>query len=247
MGWVLVRQGVTYIMEGSDCTSSIPTGKTQEGDLIIKLPSGVNIVVNDNAPIPKQKMTQKLDAKSISLGAITKEQAKEQAIALVVEFCKLTEAFEADAYEDPINADGLPITAGYGSTRNRDGNPFRLGDRLTQNEADHLLWRDVEEFYQRLTDTPYWDVMVPGQQAALTSLAYNKGTGNQDSLNVALKNKHWNDVGEILQKYDNKDQLGLSRRRYAEWLLWRGATPKNAYEKAWRMSSVASINKAVVG
>jgi GH24 family phage-related lysozyme (muramidase) len=88
--------------------------------------------------------------------------------------------------------------------------------------------------------------MIPGQQAALLSLAYNKGTGNQDSLNNALKNRNWNDIGQILQKYDNKDQLGLSRRRYAEWLLWRGATAQNAYQKAWGMNSVEQINKAVL-
>ena len=180
----------------------------------------------------------------------------------MVEFCKLAETFEADAYEDPLSADGLPITAGFGSTINRDGHCFRLGDRVTENEAEYLIQRDVRAKYEELVNIPYWDSLLPGQQAALTDLDYNEGYGYKDGdhdsldklmsdaakeMNQALKGRHWDKVGEILQKYDNKDQLGLSRRRYGEWLLWRGATPQNAYEKAWGMTSVAQINKAVLG
>lgn len=230
MAWVLVRQGITYVMDGAAYTATIPTSKTKDGDLVIKLPSGLNIVLNDDAPVPAKRSS-----------------TKEQAIALVTDFCKIAEAFSPDAYEDPLSEDGLPITAGYGSTINRDGKPFRLGDRITGNEAEWLVRRDVTSFYEALTDTPYWNEMTAGQQAALTSLAYNKGTGNQDSLNACLKNKHWNDLGQILQKYDNKDQLGLSRRRYAEWLLWRGENAEAAYSKAWNMVSVEQINRAVLG
>lgn len=122
-----------------------------------------------------------------------------------------------------------------------------MGDRITRNEAEWLVRRDVTAKYNDLTDTPHWNEMTVGQQAALTSLAYNKGEGNQDSLNACLKNKHWNDVGQILQKYDNKDQLGLSRRRYAEWLIWRGESARVAYDKAWGMTSVVQINRAVLG
>lgn len=157
-----------------------------------------------------------------------------KAIALATEFCKLTESFEAIAYADPLNSDGLPITAGYGSTRRRDGSPFTLGEVITQEEADYLLMQDIQQFSDALLYTPYWAEMHSGQQAALISLAYNKGLSHQDSLDAALKNRNWNDVGEILLKYTNGGQLGLMRRRKAEWLMWCGKTPQEAYRAAWK-------------
>jgi hypothetical protein len=54
---------------------------------------------------------------------------------------KLIKEFEGchlKAYPDPLSG-GLPITIGWGSTRKKDGSAFKLGDQITQQEADDLL------------------------------------------------------------------------------------------------------------
>lgn len=63
MSWLLVRQGVCYAMDGSEYSTSTPTGKTKDGDLIIKTPEGTNIVINDDAPIPKKKAASGMSLK----------------------------------------------------------------------------------------------------------------------------------------------------------------------------------------
>jgi hypothetical protein len=58
MSWLLVRQGTTYVMDGGEQTSNYPTGKTKDGDLVIKTPEGLTIVLNDDAPEPPKKATK---------------------------------------------------------------------------------------------------------------------------------------------------------------------------------------------
>jgi GH24 family phage-related lysozyme (muramidase) len=172
-----------------------------------------------------------------------------QAIALVVELVKLTEKFEEHAYKDPVNADGLPITIGYGSTKARDGEKWQIGDWVSYTEALWLLQRDVSEAYWPCSTIPHWQDMDAYQRAALADLNFNEGytygDGDHDSLDLALKLCQYRRIGKILQLYDNNDSLGLSRRRYAEWLLWQGAGPKDAYSIAWGIDSVARILEAI--
>lgn len=153
------------------------------------------------------------------------------------------------AYPDPINADGLPVTNGYGSTRNRDNQLWEIGDRITEDEALWLLHRDVSEAYCPCKNIPCWEEMNAHQRAALADLNYNEGytwgDGNHDTLDNLLENKNWN-IGIALQLYDNNDQLGLSRRRYTEWLMFKKAMePKQAYLAAWAMNSVAEVMAAL--
>ena len=54
---------------------------------------------------------------------------------------KLIKEFEGcrlNAYPDPLSGN-LPITIGWGGTRKKDGSPFKMGDTITQAEADELL------------------------------------------------------------------------------------------------------------
>lgn len=49
---------------------------------------------------------------------------------------KLIKEFEGchlNAYPDPLSGN-LPITIGWGSTRKKDGSPFKLGESITQQE-----------------------------------------------------------------------------------------------------------------
>jgi GH24 family phage-related lysozyme (muramidase) len=153
------------------------------------------------------------------------------------------------AYEDPLSADGIPITNGYGSTKDLNGNLWVLGAKISEHIALQCLERDVDEAFQGL-DIPHWDKLSPYQQAALADLRFNTGfyykDGKHDTLDLVLYRQAYERVGFTLQMYDDKDQLGVSRRRFAEWLMFsKSMNPREAYEMAWAMNSVDEIMKEV--
>jgi lysozyme len=73
---------------------------------------------------------------------------------------KLIKEFEGchlNAYPDPLTG-GLPITIGWGSTRNKNGQPFQMGDSITQAEADELLISQCKnQFLPALRKIPHWN------------------------------------------------------------------------------------------
>ena len=132
------------------------------------------------------------------------------------------------AYPDPLTRKE-PITIGWGSTRDFNGNYFRLGRKITQEYADRLLIFDIEQrFLPHLQRIPYWSEMNENQQGSLLSFAYNLGarfygSSNFNTITRVLKNKEWNKVPDALYLYRNpgtKVEKGLARRRTAEGKLW---------------------------
>ena len=144
---------------------------------------------------------------------------------------KLIKEFEGchlKAYPDPLSG-GLPITIGWGSTRKKNGTPFKLGDTITQKEADELLISQcITQFLPSLSKIPYWNEMNDNQRGALLSFAYNLGSGfygggNFNTITSRLKNKEWDKVPDALYLYRNPGsnvEAGLARRRKAEGKLW---------------------------
>ena len=133
-----------------------------------------------------------------------------------------------EAYPDPLSG-GPPITIGWGSTRDKNGNPFKMGDKISQDEADSLLIDECRKhFLPFLCKIPFWNEMSDGQRGALLSFAYNLGAGfyggsNFNTITRVLKNKEWNKVPDALYLYRNpgtKVEKGLARRRTAEGKLW---------------------------
>ena len=133
-----------------------------------------------------------------------------------------------NAYPDPLSGN-LPITIGWGSTRKKDGSPFKLGQSISQQEADELLISQIKnEFLPTLSKIPYWNEMSDGKRGALLSFAYNLGSGfygsgNFSSITARLKNKEWDKVPDALYLYRNPGsnvEAGLARRRKAEGKLW---------------------------
>ena len=148
----------------------------------------------------------------------------EPGVDLIKEFegCKLK------AYYDP-HTGGLPITIGWGSTRRKDGSRFMIGNTITQDEADDLLYFQLRrEFLPALQKIPYWSEMNDNQQGALLSFAYNLGadfygSSNFNTITRNLKEKNWKAIPETLKLYRNpgsKVEAGLLRRRVAEGKLW---------------------------
>jgi len=123
----------------------------------------------------------------------------------------------------------LPITIGWGSTRDMNGKPFTLGQKISQSVADALLINQIKkEFIPALAKIPYWSEMNDNQRGALLSFAYNLGAGfygssNFNTITRVLKNKEWDKVPDALYLYRNpgsKVEAGLARRRKAEGKLW---------------------------
>ena len=142
------------------------------------------------------------------------------------------EGFSAKAYVDPASG-GTPITIGYGSTKNQNGDAFQLGDTITRPEAEKLLAHQIEKQYlPSLRKIPYWSEMSDGKQGALLSFAYNLGAkfyGSPDfeTITRVLKNKEWNKVPDAFYLYNKasgKVLLGLARRRAAEGSAWKNNT-----------------------
>jgi lysozyme len=145
---------------------------------------------------------------------------------------KLIKEFEGcrlNAYPDPLSGN-LPITIGWGSTRDKNGGPFRMGQSITQTEADSLLIDECRKhFLPALRKIPHWNEMSDGKRGALLSFAYNLGAGfyggdNFNTITRTLKNKEWDKVPDALYLYRNPGsnvEAGLARRRKAEGDSWK--------------------------
>jgi lysozyme len=132
------------------------------------------------------------------------------------------------AYPDPLSGN-LPITIGWGSTRDFEGKPFKLGQKISQKVADDLLITQIKkEFIPVLSKIPYWSEMNDNQRGTLLSFAYNLGaafygSGNFNTITRTLKERRWNEVPKVLEMYRNPGsnvEAGLLRRRKAEGKLW---------------------------
>ncbi len=141
-----------------------------------------------------------------------------------VELIKKFEGCYLDAYPDPLSG-REPITIGWGTTKKRDGSPWRLGESIPQQEADELLIYQLETSYlPDLKKIPCWGELNPNQQGALLSFGYNLGSkfygaSNFESMTRVLKNRDWANIRETFIKYRNPGtnvEQGLRRRREAE-------------------------------
>jgi len=151
-------------------------------------------------------------------------QIPQGGVSLIKEF----EDFSPTAYYDPRTG-GLPITIGWGSTRNFDGKPFKITDRINIQQANLLFEHQIKnEFIPALRRIPYWDEMNENQRGALLSFAYNLGAGfynakGFDTISRVLRERRWDEVPKTLELYRNPGtnvEKGLLRRRKAEGSLW---------------------------
>jgi GH24 family phage-related lysozyme (muramidase) len=154
----------------------------------------------------------------------TLEGLPEPGIKLIKEF----EGCHLKAYYDPLT-NSLPITIGWGSTRRKDGTRFMIGNTITQDEADDLLYFQLRrEFLPSLQKIPYWNEMSENQQGALLSFAYNLGanfygSSGFNTISKNLREKDWKAIPKTLELYRNPGssvEAGLLRRRIAEGKLW---------------------------
>ena len=145
-----------------------------------------------------------------------------------LDLIKEFEGCHLSAYYDPLTG-GLPITIGWGSTKDMNGKPFKITDKITQQQADELFEYQVRnQFIPPLTKIPYWNEMNDEMRGALISFAYNLGanfygSNGFNTITRVLKEKSWHLVPEALYRYRNPGtnvEKGLARRRRAEGALW---------------------------
>ena len=137
----------------------------------------------------------------------------EEGISLIKKF----EGCELDAYQDSVGI----WTIGYGTIKG-----VNEGDRINQDEAEHLLQEELPEYEGYINNM----VKVPLKQCqfdALVAWVFNLGSGNlQESTMLKVLNegkydevpaqiKRWNKAGgQVLN--------GLVRRREAEAIMFQG-------------------------
>ena len=141
---------------------------------------------------------------------------------------KIIKAFEGcklKAYNDP-GSGGLPITIGWGSTMRKDGSRFKLGDYITQEQADELLEWTVNNRAVILNSIVSKCDLTQNQFDALLSFIYNVGVSafekstlfkfvkmNPNDPAILDEFRKWNRAGGKVLK-------GLVKRREAEAQLY---------------------------
>lgn len=138
-----------------------------------------------------------------------------------IEILKHFEGCELTAYICPAKK----ITIGYGNTYYQDKSPVKIGDTITQEQADILLEMILVEFETGL-DKLITVSINENQRSALISFAYNLGLNALKNSTLLKKvNGNPNDptiVAEFLKwnKGGGKVLAGLTRRRQAEATLY---------------------------
>ena len=135
---------------------------------------------------------------------------------------KIKEQCRLEAYPDPATG-GEPWTIGWGSIKDTNGQPFKPGDKISQEKADALL-NDylLKEVYPIFNKIPY--PLTSGQKEAIASLCYNIGTPallnsklfraicEKDLINI-FHNWDWISAG-------GKPMKGLAKRRAEELFMF---------------------------
>ena len=130
------------------------------------------------------------------------------------ESCKL------NAYKDPGSKDGLPVTIGWGSTMYTDGKRIKLGDVITQTQADELF---VFEIMSKSNVLTAMNLKInQNQYDSLCSFIFNLGMASFNSSTLLKKiklNPKDESIRAEFMKWINNDGKvlkGLIRRRKAE-------------------------------
>lgn len=141
-----------------------------------------------------------------------------------IDLVKQFEGLVLKAYVDPATG-GEPITIGYGTTIYNGIQKVKMGDKITEPQAEAFLQYDINKFAEKVRKLITKN-LNDNQFGALVSFAYNVGLGNLTSSTLLRKvNINPNDpsiAGEFgrWNKAAGKVMAGLSRRRFAESSLY---------------------------
>lgn len=123
------------------------------------------------------------------------------------------ETFQENAYPDPGSRNGLPVTIGWGSTSDLDGNPIKLGTRWTREMGDAKFAQDLAEFEEGVNRLIGSAPTTQNQFDALVSLAYNVGLDiDEDTRAEGLGDS------TLLRKHLAGDYAGAARE-FSKWVF----------------------------
>ena len=131
------------------------------------------------------------------------------------------------AYPDPAPGNnGLPVTIGWGSTRDFEGRAIKLGTVWTQDQCDRKKAEDMAAFEKTVSKAIGGAPTSQPQFDALVSFTYNLGGGNLRKSTLLRKHKAGDFAGAMREfgKWDRaggRRLRGLTRRRKAEAKLYR--------------------------
>ena len=138
------------------------------------------------------------------------------------ELIKHFEGCELEAYKCAAGV----WTIGYGHTKD-----VQEGDTWGEEKAEFMLWRELEDEYEGYVNELVTVPMNQCQFDALCSWVYNLGPANLKSSTLLkyLNLGNYNGVPEQIMRWnkatvngERKVLLGLTRRREAEALMFKG-------------------------
>lgn len=136
------------------------------------------------------------------------------------------------AYPDPApGSNGLPVTIGWGSTRDFDGKPIKPGTVWTQEQCNRKKAEDMAAFEKSVAKALGGSLVATSQPQfdALVSFTYNLGAGNLRSSTLLRKHKAGDHSGAAREfvkwnRARGRVMRGLTRRRKAESKLYRSGS-----------------------
>ena len=142
-----------------------------------------------------------------------------------IELLKHFEGCELKAYQDSVGV----WTIGYGHTKG-----IYEGLEITQSEAEKMLQDELPEYEGYITDKVV-PMLQQHEYDALVCWVYNLGPTNLSSSTLLkrLNAGEFNDVPFQMKRWDKaggQPLLGLTRRRNAEALLFKGEDWKDYLE-----------------
>ena len=142
-----------------------------------------------------------------------------------IELLKHFEGCELKAYQDSVGV----WTIGYGHTKG-----IYEGLEITQSEAEKMLQDELPEYEGYITDKVV-PMLQQHEYDALVCWVYNLGPTNLSSSTLLkrLNAGEFNDVPFQMKRWDKaggQPLLGLTRRRNAEALLFKGEQWKDYLE-----------------
>ena len=133
------------------------------------------------------------------------------------EFIKMEEEsghYSRNAY---LDSEDLP-TIGWGNRFHLDGREVKMGDTITQEEADELYRQEVTRHIKSVRGTKNYNKFNPNQQAAIESAVYNFGPNvltsrGYETLARAIKAGDAQAVAKAIPMYNNGGALSGRRKR----------------------------------
>jgi lysozyme len=153
-------------------------------------------------------------------------------VALIHSF----ESLKLVSYKDPGSVDGKPITNGWGTTRDEDGKPIKLGVIWSREKGDRLFARDLRDVEIGVNLLLQGKPTTQSQFDALVSFAYNVG------LDIDEDTKAEGLGDSALLRFHLAGQYASAKAAFASWKFNDGKVMKGLVNR--RAAEAALYGKA---